>query len=296
MALSTVYSLQRIGGSRWNGEARVSDAIKSLGQFAWWLPIAILTVPVIWVIFRSGSFFPIDHLFWKLSHPEKQVSDPRIQNAIRQRADLIAFRATLMRADHVPEMSRLLDWAKQYEIDIGTVGECGRYFHRQDLKLKGKIFNFGAAKGLARVGYVAVVLLFISSVSWASQSQLLLWFSDDHTLFYLSKDSAQLFHSKNLSALVPKDCPKLEGWGGFNAIHTKVICEVFQGNDLPAIIESGVRAQRILGLTGIALSLFLFFWIRRKLTAVRSAHAVRSWLNFKSGLPAEGDGTHDKHP
>lgn len=271
----------------------MSDAIKSLGQFAWWLPIAILAVPVVWVIFRSGSFFPVNHLFWKLSHPEKQVSDPRLQNAIRQRADLIAFRATLMRADHASEMSRLLDWAQQYEIDIGTVGECGRYFHRQDLRLKDKVPNLDAAKWWAFVGYGAVVLLLLLSASWASQSRLLLSFNDDHSLVYLSEDSAQLFRSNGLSALVPKDCPKPTGWGGFNAAHTKVICDAFQGNDLPVIIKRGVQAQRFQGLAGVALSLFAFFWIRRKLTAVRSAHAVRSWLAFKSGPATQLDETND---
>lgn len=272
----------------------MSDAIKSLGQFAWWMPLAILTVPVVWVIFRSGSFFPVDHLFWKLSHPEKQVFDSRIQNAIRQRADLVAFRATLMRSDHAPEMSRLLDWAKQYEIDIGTVGDCGQYFHRRDLKLKDKIPDLALAKVLARFGYGAVALFFVAAAAWASQSQLLLSFNDDHTFLYLSETSAQPFHSTGLSAIVPKDCPKPTGWGGFNAVHTKIICDAFQGNDLPIIVRRGVQAQRIQGLAGIMLSVFVFFWIRRKLLAIRSAHTVRSWLEFKSRPPAEDDETNDE--
>ena len=257
----------------------MEETIKSLAQFAWWLPPLIAAIPFGWIMLRSGSTFALRHRLWRLTRPEKSIDDDDIRKAVKERADLIAFRALLMRADTMGEAKRIMAWANVHGIDVGTVGDCRRYFHRHDLKVKDSVPCLARTKRLSVAVYYLLAVVTLISADLALQSRVLLSFKDDHTMFSLSTKSAQLFREQgNIAVLVPADCPKPNGWAGFNPVHTAVICSAFKSAGLPEQIDDGLRAQRWLGLSILICALLGFFKWSRRLLAVRSAHFVRVWL------------------
>lgn len=257
----------------------MEETIKGLAQFSWWLPPLIAAIPFGWIVLRSGSTFALRHRLWRLTRPEKSIDDDDIRKTVKERADLIAFRALLMRADTMGEAKRIMAWANVHGIDVGTVGDCRRYFHRHDLKVKDSVPRLTTTKLLSVAVYYLLAVVTLISADLALQSRVLLSFKDDHTMFYLSTKSAQLFRERGgIGVLVPADCPKKGGWAGFNPVHTAVICSAFKGAGLPEEIDEGLRSQRWLGLSILTCALVGFFKWSRRVLAVRSAHSVRAWL------------------
>jgi hypothetical protein len=266
----------------------MEETIKGVAQIAWWLPPLIVAIPFAWIVIRSGSTFALRHRLWRLTHPEQSIEDTDIRAAVKERADLIAFRALLMRADSLGEAKRIIAWANVNGIDVGTVGDCQRYFHRQDLKVKDSVPSLAKTKLLSIAVYYLLAVFAVIAVGLALQSGVLLVFKDDHTMFYLSTKSAQLFHGDGIAMLVPADCPKLGGWGGFNKVHTASICSAFKGTALPEQIDNGLRAQRWLALSLLVSTLLGFSKWSRRVLAVRSAHTVEGWLTQRQ-KPASND-------
>lgn len=256
----------------------MEETIKGVAQIAWWLPPLIVAIPFAWIVIRSGSTFALRHRLWRLTHPEQSIEDTGIRAAVKERADLIAFRALLMRADTLGEAKRIIAWASANEIDVGTLGDCQRYFHRQDLRVKNPIPSLAKTKLLSIAVYYLLAVVAVIAIALALQSGVLLVFKDDHTMFYLSTKSAQLFHGGSLAILIPADCPKPDGWAGFSKMHTAFICSAFKGAALPQQIDSGLSAQRWLALSLLVSTLLGFSKWFRHVLAVRSAHVVKAWL------------------
>lgn len=256
----------------------MEETIKGVAQVAWWLPPLIVAIPFAWIVIRSGSTFALRHRFWRLTHPEQSIEDVGIRAAVKERADLIAFRALLMRADTLGEARRIIAWASANGIDVGTVGDCQRYFHRQDLRVKGPLPSLAKTKLISIAIYYLLAVFAVIAIGLALQSSVLLVFKDDHTMFYLSTKSAQLFHGGGIAVLVPADCPKPDGWAGFNKVHAASICSSFKGAALPQQIDSALSAQRLLALSFLVSTLLGFSKWSRHVLAVRSAHAVKAWL------------------
>lgn len=256
----------------------MEETIRGLAQVAWWLPPLIVAVPFAWIVIRSGSTFALRHRFWRLTRPEQSIEDDEIRGAVKERADLIAFRALLMRADTLGEAKRIIAWANVNGIDVGTLGDCQRYFHRKDLKVKDSVPSLAKTKLLSIAVYYLLAVFAVIAVGLALQSSVLFVFKDDHTMFYLSTKSSQLFHGGGIAVLVPADCPKPDGWGGFNKVHTASICSAFKGPALPEQIDNGLRSQRWLALSLLVSTLLGFSKWSRHVLAVRSAHAVNAWV------------------
>lgn len=260
----------------------MEEIIKGLGQIAWWLPPLIVAIPFAWIMLRSGSTFTLRHRLWRLTHPEKSIENDDIRKAVKERADLIAFRALLMRADTLGETKRIIAWAKANEIDVGTLGDCQRYFHRHDLKLKASIPDLAKAKIFSIGIYYVLAVIAVIGLSLALQSGVLLSFKDDHTLFFLSTKSAELLREQTgFAVLVPGDCPKPDGWAGFSKQHAASICSAFKSAGLADQVASGLRLQRWVGLAILASALLGFFRRSRRVLAIRSAHSVRAWLALR---------------
>jgi hypothetical protein len=270
----------------------MEETIKGLGQIAWWLPPLIVALPFAWVMLRSGSTFALRHRFWRLTRPEKSIENDDIRNAVKERADLIAFRALLMRADTLGETKRIIAWANANEIDVGTVGDCQRYFHRQDLKLKASIPDLAKTKFFSIAIYYILAVIAVIGLDLALQSGVLLSFKDDHTLFFLSTKSAQLFREQGgIAVLVPGDCPKPDGWAGFSKQHAASICSAFKSAGLSEQLDAGLRFQRWFALAILASALLGFLKRSRRVLAIRSAHAVRSWLALREKVALSTDKT-----
>lgn len=253
----------------------MEETIRGLAQVIWWLPPLIVAVPFAWIMFRSGSTFALRHRFWRLTRPEQSIEDDDIRKAVTERADLIAFRALLMRADNLGEAKRLISWAKANDVDVGTLGESERYFDRRTMAFKEPIPTAATASALSPLIYYFLSLVALVAIFLVFQSSVLLKFKDDSTWFLLSKTNAQLLHTPgSLTMLASGDCPKPAGWAGFDAKHTAAICSAFKGAGLNQQIDQALLTQRISALSILAMALFCFSGWSRRIIAIRGATSI----------------------
>jgi hypothetical protein len=100
----------------------MEETFKVFSSTAWWLPPLLVAAPFAWIVIRSGSTFSLRHRFWRLTRPDQSIEDEDIRQAVTERADLIAFRALLMRADDLGEAKRLISMGEGQRSGRGDAG------------------------------------------------------------------------------------------------------------------------------------------------------------------------------
>jgi hypothetical protein len=245
-----------------------------------YLSALLLAIPLAWISLRSRSLFLLRYRFWRLVQSKEAITDPAILKAVQERADLMSFRVLLMRADTPGEALRLASFAQRHGLDVGTLGECGRYFHRHKLAIKERLPDLGRTKGASiGINYLLWMAVFVMTAV-AIQSKALVAFKDDGTWFWLGTNSAQLLRDSHGQIFTIADCQKNEGGAGFDAVHSKQVCGIFKDPSLMQNVTETVSSQRWFALTfGFLFLVGLARW-RRHLHAVRAAHTVRNWLVF----------------
>jgi len=224
------------------------------GHLMWLVSGILFAIALFWAAASTQSLFEVRYRLWRLVRSGHEISDATVRAAVQQRADLMAFRALLVWADTPGEMKRISDFAKQHELDPGTLGDCGPYFHRQNLTIKENVITLEKAKLVYFAARMLFLLVAVLGASFLIQPRVLISFKDDGTRVWLGAHDAKLFGPDRLF-LVPDDCPKTTtGAAGFNAVHTKVLCDAFNSKGLEPYVDSGLIQQRVLGALFLGLS------------------------------------------
>lgn len=252
-----------------------------LGQAAWFVGGLLLVVALIWAVARSQSLFEVRYRLWRLVRSGHEISDEAVRAAVQSRADLVSFRTLLIWADTPGEMKRILDYARQHELEPGLLRDCGRYFHRRDLAIKPSIPSLGKAKALYLLQRFGLLLVAVFAAICLIETRVLVSFNDDGTKAWIGVQEAQRFWDGKL-VLVPDNCPKTNvGVAGFNAAHTQAFCQAFGSKAMKVTFNQGLMQQRVLGASLTALALIVYVFWRRRFHQARAAHAVRGWLAFR---------------
>ncbi|HEV2679986.1 MAG TPA: hypothetical protein VGV14_05765 [Rhodanobacter sp.] len=77
---------------------------------------------------------------------------------------------------------------------------------------------------------------------------------------------------------------------GFNAIHTKVLCEAFGSKGMEITVNDGLMQQRVLSALLLAFSAASYVVRRRRFQQVRTTYAVKSLLAFREAATDQEDG------
>lgn len=251
------------------------------GHLTWLVSGILFAIALLWAAGSTQSLFEVRYRLWRLVRSGQEISDEAVRKAVQERADFMAFRALLIWADTPGDMRRISDFAERYELEPGTLGDCGPYFHRRDLAIKENLPSLEKAK-LAYFGLRVVFwLIAVLGTSFLIQPRVLVSFKDDGTWSWLGVHEAKLF-GPDKPFLVSDECPKTNtGAADFNAIHTKVLCEAFRGKALEPYVNEELAQQRMLGSLLLTFSAAGYVVRRRRFHQVRAAHAVKSWIAFR---------------
>jgi len=251
------------------------------GHLAWLVSGILFAIALLWAAASTQSLFEVRYRLWRLVRSGHEISDETLRAAVQARADFMAFRALLTWVDTPGEMKRISDFAKQHELDPGTIGDCGPYFHRQNLTIKENVPKLEKAKAIHFVLRLIFLAVAVFGTGWLLQTRVLVSFKDDGTKAWLGVHDAKLLGTGK-PVLISEECPKTNtGAAEFNAVHTKVLCGAFGSKAMEITVNDGLMQQRVLGTLLLALSAAGYVFRRRRLQQVRAAHAVQSWLAFR---------------
>lgn len=243
----------------------------------------LVAVPFAWMAFRSRSLFVLRYRLWRLTQPKGDIQDELVREAVQARADLISFRSVLMWADTPGDAHRLAQFAKERDLDVGSIGECGSYFDRQGLRVRDNVPSWKSTVAISAVPIylfcAAVALLLMLGV----QDRALVAFKGGGSWLWLGTSSARLFHGSHNQTFTQSDCSKPGPRAGFTAEEAKNLCTFFADPSLAQGVQDGVSSQRWLALVGSCFFLGLLAIVLRHLHAVRAAHTVRGWLEQTQG-------------
>ena len=252
-----------------------------LGHLTWLVSGILFAAALLWAAASSQSLFEVRYRLWRLLRSGHEISDETVRKAVQERADFMAFRALLIWADTPGEMKRIKEFAQQHELDPGTLGDCGPYFHRRNLTIKQSVPSLARAKAVYFVLRLTFLAVAVFGASWLIQPRVLISFKDDGTRAWLGTHEARLF-GPDKPFLISDECPKTNtSAAGFNAVHTKALCEAFGSKGLAITVDDGLRQQRVLGALLLAFSSTGYVVRRRRFQQVRTAQAVKSWLAFR---------------
>lgn len=251
------------------------------GHLTWLVSGILFAIALLWAATSTQSLFEVRYRLWRLVRSGHEISDETVRKAVQERADFMAFRALLIWADTPGEMKRISDFAKCHDLEPGTLGDCGPYFHRQNLTIKEDVPTLEKAKFIYFGARTFFLLVAVLGACFLIQPRVLVSFKDDGTKAWLGAHEAKLF-GPDKPFLVPDDCPKTStGVAGFNVVHTKVLCDAFGSKGLEPYVDDALTQQRVLGALLLALSAAGYMVRRRRFQQVRAAHAVRNWLVFR---------------
>lgn len=260
--------------------------VLTLSHYIPLLSAFLVAVPFAWMAFRSRSLFVLRYRLWRLTQPKGDIQDKWVREAVQARADLISFRSVLMWADTPGDAHRLAKFAEERDLDVGSIGECGSYFDRQELRVRDNVPGWKSTVAISAVPIylfcAALALLLMMGV----QDRALVAFKDGGSWFWLGNTSARLVHGNHNQTFTLSDCSKPGPRAGFTAEEAKNLCTFFADPSLAQGVKDGVSSQRWLALVGSCFFLGLLAIVLRHLHAVRAAHAVRKWLE-RTRSPAE---------
>jgi len=257
----------------------ISPLLGSLTPYLSKLSALAVAAAFVWMIWRARSLFPMRYRLWRMSHPKGFISDERIKNAVKDRADLMTYRSLFGRADSIGDARRQTIFAEQLGLDPGALGECGPYFDRARLAVKASLPDLALTK-IKVLGWTAVLMLLAAILLlWVAQSRILVRFNDDHTYFWLGADNASLFLRSNGVTLTTSNCSIQGNAAGFSPQHMAVLCKTFIEPGTVKYVDSEVRQQRIANFFLLAILLVIEGWWQRRLHAVRAGHILKRHID-----------------
>jgi hypothetical protein len=247
------------------------------------ITVAAIVVPLLWVVARSRSLFMVRHRLWRLLHRSTTGQEAWLDEAVRERFELMRFRALVMWADSLAEARRISTWATGQGIDLGSLGDCGKYFHRHRLDLREKLPPLLRAKAVTDVAILAFAGAIITLASLAGGDAALLRLRHDHTWIVTSPVAARPLTGGTGQDMTLDDCKTHTDAAGFGEANRAIVCRTLADADLKKLVKEGLFAQRMLLLVAILGLLGLIATLQRNLAALRAAHATRAWLQRSGG-------------
>lgn len=265
-----------------------SETLKALPALAPYLSALVAVIPFIWLMTRSRSMFPLRWLLWRMSHRKDTSGKEWLKQPIDERVELLKMRALLVWADSYKEARELADWAKERDIDLGTLGECRWHFDREKRQITPKLWR------VASVSLLSTFLVYAACVGatfggiLAAKDEAMVWLRGNGHGLYLGNGTVRPFDSNHFAPMTWADCKTKDDPAGLIG-DREVACKMLADPHFSAEVRETLLGQRVAGISICLIALFLAclgpFWT----STVRSAHAV-------ARLIARYDAVHSAQP
>ncbi|WP_043694381.1 DUF6216 family protein [Luteibacter sp. 9133] len=244
------------------------------------LTVVLVVGPFIWVVSRSRSLFMVRQRLWRLLHHRADGQEAWLDEAVRERFELMRFRALVMWADSLAEARRLTEFARGRGIDVGVLGDCGKYFNRHKLALRDKLPSLLGRKALAGIGRAILAGAIAISAAHLLDDGTYLRLRHDGTWFVATQTSARPVWSDTGNVMTVDDCKAGTDRAGFGEQNRAIVCRTLGADDLKSLLREGLLVQRVL-LVVLMLTLAAAIGsVQHSLSALRAAWATRAWLSL----------------
>src|SRR5262249_48343261 len=158
-----------------------------IGVLASLLILAVLVL--IWIRTRS-LHLPL-HRLWQIVFGSQDVADEQIRRALEEERSLMQFRFMFgIQVKTIAACWRLLDWARQQNVELGAVAACGQYFDHVDCKVREKLPSCGK-RLIVRIVGVGVLLAASGAGGLIQANSVLVTFKASNRHFLLTSTSAR---------------------------------------------------------------------------------------------------------
>lgn len=261
--------------------------LQDIAAYAPFISALAVALPMAAIIIRGRSFFPLHYRLWRLTYRKGDVSSDWLDKAISERVELMKFRSLVMWVDSYAQAKQVEIWASKRSVDLGTLGECGKYFDREKMEVSQKIWSMSTFRNVAfGLAYVAA-LFAIGGVALITKDEAM--FSPEkvgHSI-YMSATTARPSSARRFMAMTIKDCGSSEDPADFGA-DKELACGMLRDPHLPAAVSSIVRQQQGAGGALCMLSIFIVIWLYFRGRSLRATHAVLQQLRTQEALPIPG--------
>ena len=253
-----------------------------LSFLAWLAPLlplvaaAVLASPLVWVSLRVRSLFLLRARLWRWANKHDGGGHEWLGEPIAQRRELMKFRSLLAWADSYPQAQRVAVWATTHGIDLGTLGECGKYFDPNELAITGEPKKPHGlwAPVLLFLGYILLVCGFLLAI----KSDAILNLRSNGHWVSLTETSARPASAHRYAAMTLADCKAGRDPAGLAGDRADA-CDFLADPRLPAMVAETVAGQKAAGGM-LALVAFLMIWTAfGNVTVSREARAIRAVRN-----------------
>ncbi|MEX1827046.1 DUF6216 family protein [Luteibacter sp. CQ10] len=248
------------------------------------LTLALVIAPFIWVVARSRSLFMVRHRLWRLLHRRPENQEAWLDEAIRERFELMRFRALVMWADSLAEARRITAWASAQGIDVGVLGDCGKYFNRHKLALRERLPPLLKAK--VATGVIRALLAggIVIALAQGFDHRTLLRLRHDSSWLLATPTSAEPLWGGTGEVMTIDDCKAGRDPSGFGAENRAIVCRVLGAEGLQKFLDEGLFAQRALIGFIILMLVGAIGALQHNLYALRAAWAMHACLNFSEAV------------
>ncbi|WP_281850439.1 DUF6216 family protein [Dyella sp. GSA-30] len=245
-----------------------------------------------WMIFRTRSWYILKYFLWRVFHGKSGITDPVIKRYLGEQSSLMLFRFVAVDAETNQDAQELIQWSKDKNISLETVGRAGGYFNPKKRCVSEKMARSLTffRRAYASLSIFVIVLMLPTLLTFAT-SRAILAFKTSDQWFLLGNDNAKAIFAWNAEEFDRSQCsqPNLGdvAKAGFAQNAAISICKFWSDQKTSAYIETTVHRQRVAG-AWLLLILGLFsFKLWRDSGQARAAQKVHERLSASSAQKIE---------
>lgn len=236
-----------------------------------------------WMIFRTRSWYILKYFFWRMFHGKSGMSDPVIKRYLGEQSSLMLFRFVAVDAETNQDAQELIEWSKDKNISLETVGRAGGYFDQKNRCIYGmKLRALPVDKHVFAVLSAFLIALMLPVLLSFATSRAIVAFKVSKQWFLLGQDSAKTLFIRGAEEFTKDQCVQ-PGHGdvkgtGFTPEDADIICKFWPDSKTAPYIQATVHEQRVTG-GWLLLALGVFaFWSWRKSGKAKAAIKVHERL------------------
>lgn len=266
--------------------APIMEPAELLGGF-------VLLAAIVYSICRTGSLHLVRCRLWLVLFGKEAIADEQIRSFVAARSSLIAFRFNAgVPARTLDQANRMVAWANGNDEDIYAIAAAGKYFDREELRLKESFLPIQMHRGLVLLsaGLAILLGLKVADSSWSTRG------------YYKIRDSGLSFtaSSTDIQESSPGWLTTSFPWGTqpshtrpltvemckerkippdvFAASQATALCGFLESPDRDKMVAQAVREQR--NAAAFLAGLYFAVWI----LLVRNLYYLRTAIEMKGRL------------
>lgn len=236
-----------------------------------WLESTIPVFFLLWLCARTGSWYPLIFIAWKLLVSKDENKSKCINDYLANQRDVNQFRAfTTMKVRTIKHAEKIIKWCEEKDVSHEEIKICSNFFDIEELRIKEERLPSKKFKAFILFPAISLIsLLFYISILMAANNSAALQFKNEGKNFFINETEAKPMFTFSNETLTKKSCSENTYSQSkiFNPEEIKIICEFFDSKELKPTVERNIINQRFLfgyfSFVFATLIYMIFIYIRK---------------------------------